>query len=84
MHYGGSRDECKKFQEPYMTIRASGQEIPENKELSSLDIKALKKYYAPPGTGKLYSNWYKLGEFTFKLRYLKFLNLQSFDKILDQ
>ena len=84
MHYGGSKIECMKDRvnyTPYMTLK-SGREIPDNKELSVLDIEALKKYYAPPS--KLYSNWYKLGEFTFKLRYLKFLNLQSFDKILDQ
>ena len=48
MHYGGSLDECRKFREPYMTLKKSGDEIPENKKLSSLDIKALKKSYAPP------------------------------------
>ena len=48
MHYGGSRKECRKFNEPYMTLKSSGQEIPVNKELSVLDIKALKKFYAPP------------------------------------
>ena len=80
MHYGGSKIECMKDRvnyTPYMTLK-SGREIPDNKELSVLDIKALKKYYAPPSTGKLYSNWYKLGEFTFKLRYLKFLTSIKF------
>ena len=56
MHYGGSKIECMKDRvnyTPYMTLK-SGREIPDNKELSVLDIKALKKYYAPPS--KLYSN----------------------------
>ena len=48
MHYGGSRKACKKFNEPYMTLKPSRQEIPVNKELSVLDIKALKEFYAPP------------------------------------
>ena len=48
MHYGGSLDECRKFRrEPYMTLK-NGDEIPANKKLSSLDIKALKESYAPP------------------------------------
>ena len=34
--------------EPYMTLKTSGQGIPDNKELSALDIKALKEFYAPP------------------------------------
>ena len=57
MHYGGSREECRNSRDPYMTLKPSGHTIPDNKELSVLDIKALKKYYAPPS--KLYSNWYK-------------------------
>ena len=49
MHYGGSRDVCMKFQnEPYMTLKPYSREIPVNKELSVLDIKALKEFYAPP------------------------------------
>ena len=40
-----------------MTLKPSRQEIPVNKELSVLDIKALKEFYAPPS--KLSSNWYK-------------------------
>ena len=48
MHYGGSRKVCKKFNDPYMTLKPSRQEIPVNKELSVLDIQALKKFYAPP------------------------------------
>ena len=30
-----------------MTLKSNGQEIPENKELSALDIQALKIFYAP-------------------------------------
>ena len=48
MHYGGSRKACRKFGEPYMTLKPYGREIPENKELSTIDIKTLKKFYAPP------------------------------------
>ena len=48
MHYGGSREECRNSKDPYMTLKPSGRTIPDNKELSVLDIKALKKYYAPP------------------------------------
>ena len=48
MHYGGSRKVCKKFNDPYMTLKPSRQEIPVNKELSVLDIQALKEFYAPP------------------------------------
>ena len=48
MHYGGSTEDCMKYPpEPYMTLKSSGQEIPVNKELSVLDIKALKEMYAP-------------------------------------
>ena len=50
MLYGGSRKDCMKYPsppQPYMTLK-SGQEIPENKKLSVLDIKALKKLYEPP------------------------------------
>ena len=49
MHYGGSKIECIKDRvnyTPYMTLK-SGREIPVNKELSVLDIKALKEFYAP-------------------------------------
>ena len=52
MHYGGSRVECRKFGEPYMTLK-NGDEIPENKKLSSLDIKILKESYAPPRKSSL-------------------------------
>ena len=49
MHYGGSREICMKFKdEPYMTLKPSDREIPVNKELSVLDVKALKEFYAPP------------------------------------
>ena len=48
MHYGGSREACRNSAEPYMTLKPSGSEIPDNKELSVLDIKALKEFYAPP------------------------------------
>ena len=48
MHYGGSLEACRKFNEPYMTLKPSRQEIPVNKELSVLDIQALKEFYAPP------------------------------------
>ena len=48
MHYGGSLKACKKFNDPYMTLKPSRQEIPVNKELSVLDIQALKEFYAPP------------------------------------
>ena len=61
MHYGGSKIDCVKDlvnNTPYMTLKPSGQAIPDNKELSVLDIKALKKYYAPPS--KLSTKWYKL------------------------
>ena len=53
MHYGGSLDECRKFREPYMTLKKSGEEIPANKKLSSLDIKILKESYAPPRKSSL-------------------------------
>ena len=55
MHYGGSRKECRKFSEPYMTLKPSGREIPENKELSIIDIKTLRNFYAPPSKSSL--NW---------------------------
>ena len=51
MHYGGSRKECMENPgnpEPYMTLKSSGREIPVNKELSALDVKALKIFYEPP------------------------------------
>ena len=49
MHYGGSREACMENPpEPYMTLKSSGREIPVNKELSVLDIEALKTFYAPP------------------------------------
>ena len=49
MHYGGSREVCMKFKnEPYMTLQPSNLTIPDNKELSILDIKALKEFYASP------------------------------------
>ena len=51
MHYGGSKKECMKDlrrNEPYMTLRSTGQSIPENKSLSRLDHLALKKYYEAP------------------------------------
>ena len=66
MMYGGSRKACMKYPsppQPYMTLK-SGLEIPENKELSILDIKALKKLYKPPtylnAPGKICLNFYKL------------------------
>ena len=48
MHYGGRKDECRKYKESYMTIKSSGDEIPDNKELSPIDIKFLKQLYTPP------------------------------------
>ena len=49
MHYGGSREACMENPpEPYMTLKSSGREIPVNKELSVLDIQALKQIYQPP------------------------------------
>ena len=51
MHYGGSKKECIKDRvnfTPYMSLKPFGRKIPDNKELSILDIKALKKYYALP------------------------------------
>ena len=49
MHYGGSKEVCMKFKnEPYMTLQPSNRTIPDNKELSILDIKTLKEFYAPP------------------------------------
>ena len=52
MHYGGRKNDCIKWKPntPYMTLKPSGQEIPENKELSQLDIITLKEFYAPPIT----------------------------------
>ena len=47
MHYGGSKPVCQKGSSPYMTLK-SGKEIPNNTELSSIDIKILKELYAPP------------------------------------
>ena len=52
MHYGGSLEDCRKFREPYMTLK-NGEEIPANKKLSSLDIKILKESYAPPRKSSL-------------------------------
>ena len=50
MHYGGSKKVCMKFKnEPYMTRRPSNRTIPDNKELSILDIQTLKEFYATPG-----------------------------------
>ena len=60
MHYGGSMKDCIKDRinnTPYMTLK-SGQEIPENKELSAFDIQTLKEFYAPPS--ELSLNWYTL------------------------
>ena len=58
MHYGGSKKDCLKFKnQPYMTLQPSNREIPENKELSALDIQTLKEFYAPPS--KSSSNRYK-------------------------
>ena len=74
MHYGGSKKECKKFQEPYMTLKPFGREIPENKELSDLDIKALKTYYAPPS--ELSFIWLESVIFTFKI--MKICHLISY------
>ena len=51
MHYGGSKHDCTKDlvnNTPYMTLKPSGREIPENKELSPLDIQTLKEFYASP------------------------------------
>ena len=33
MHYGGSREACRNSAEPYMTLKPSGREIPDNKSL---------------------------------------------------
>ena len=49
MHYGGSKKDCMKFKnEPYMTLQQYNLTIPENKQLSVLDIQTLKEFYAPP------------------------------------
>ena len=48
MHYGGSKDECRRFNKPYMIIKSTGDQIPDNKQLSPIDIKLLKLLYAPP------------------------------------
>ena len=51
MHYGGKKKDCVRLvNEPYMTLKPSNQEIPENKKLSALDIQTLKEFYAPPMT----------------------------------
>ena len=44
-----------------MTLKPSGREIPENKELSIIDIKTLRNFYAPPSKSSL--NWYYLNQF---------------------
>ena len=50
MHYGGHKTDCLKFQnQSYMTLKPNEQEIPENKELSFLDIRTLKQIFAAPG-----------------------------------
>ena len=51
MHYSGSKKECIKFlltKEPFMTLKSSNLTIPVNKQLSELDINALKLIYAAP------------------------------------
>ena len=50
MHYGGSKFDCAKFRsplQPYMTLKPDGKFIQDNKNLSSLDIATLKRFYAP-------------------------------------
>ena len=59
MHYSGNKEECIKLlhtKEPYMTLKPSNRIIPINKQLSKLDIIALKQIYAPPS--KLCLNHY--------------------------
>ena len=48
MHYGGSKEGCRNSKEPYMVLKSTGKAIPDNKELSPLDIKFLKEVYAAP------------------------------------
>ena len=51
MHYSGSKRDCIKFlqtKEPFMTLKPYNRTIPVNKQLSNLDIIALKQIYATP------------------------------------
>ena len=51
MHYGGARPDCIMDLEnktPYLTVRKTGQKIPDNTILSELDIVALNRFYAAP------------------------------------